>query len=282
MKNSIQLILLILLITSCVSKKEFASQQAEMNEQRDVIQKYEFEQKKYSVEFAEVEKNVSKKDEQLLNFLNEETGNSDEIKVEKAEEFEFLNGKLPQTFYERSFYKGLSATTYDLFTLPGKIVKKTGKNTYKILTPIQLIKSGTVLENDYIEDGLLFKDYLAKGMSANGSYVIGSFEANNDQVVEITLTDVLKAFPKQEVLDIEKLKKHQEQIKDREDSEQYYFIQSATLTIGTGRIFNSSKFKKDINSVYLTASGEIYKTNEQIKKERIITVELISLKDMLL
>ncbi|WAC03507.1 hypothetical protein N7U66_08500 [Lacinutrix neustonica] len=282
MKNSIKLILLFLLVSSCISKKQYSELEVKNKEQRDIIQEYQFSQEQYAIETAEVDKFIDAKDKQLSEFLDGASGTTNEIKVEKSEEFEFLNGKLPKTFYERDFYKGLSATTYDLFTLPGKIVKKTGNNTYKILTPVQLIKSGTVLENDYIEDGVLFKDYLAKGMSANGSYVIGSFEAKKDQVVEITLTDVLKAFPKQEVLDINRLKKYQEQIKNKEDSEQYFFIQSATLTIGTGRTFNSSKFKKEINSIYLTASGEVYKTDEQIKNERIVTVELISLKDMLL
>lgn len=158
------------------------------------------------------------KDIQFQNFLNENIKDNDEINVEESEAFEFLNGKLPKTFCERSFYKGLSTTTYDLFTLPGKIVKKTGVNKYKILTPVQLIISNTLIENDYIESGLLFKDYLAKEMSANSSYVIGSFEAQKDQIVEITLTDVLKSFPKPESLDIERLKMYQEQIIDKTDS----------------------------------------------------------------
>lgn len=82
--------------------------------------------------------------------------------------------------------------------------------------------------------------------------------------------------------DMVELKRLQEQIKAMEDSDTYFFVQSATLTIGSGRTFNSSKFNKDINSIYFTAKGKVYKTNEQIKNERIITVELISLKDMLL
>lgn len=282
MKKAINYFLLLLLVSSCISKKQYAELEAKNKEQRDLIQEFKYAQEQYLAEVSEVDKFIDAKDQQLAEFLNGDTGTDNEIKVEKAEEFQFLNGKLPKTFYERDFYKGLSATTYDLFTLPGKIVKKTGPNTYKILTPVQLIKSGTVMENDYIEDGLLFKDYLTKGMSANGSYVIGSFEAKTEQVIEITLTDVLKSFPKPEVLDIERLKKYQKQIENKPDNDQYYFIQSATLTIGTGRTFNSSRFKKDINSIYLTASGEVYKTDEQIKNERIITVELISLKDMLL
>ena len=277
MKKAINYILLLLLVSSCIPKKQYAELEDKYNEQRDLIQELKNAQEQYAIEFSEVDNFIDDKDKQLAEFLNGNIGTDNEIEVKKAEEFQFLNGKLPKTFYEREFYKSLSATTYDLFTLPGKIVKKTGPNT-----PVQLIKPGTILENDYIEDGLLFKDYMAKGMSGNGSYVIGSFKAETDQVVEITLTDVLKSFPKPEVLDIDRLKKYQKHIENKTDSDKYYFIQSATLTIGTGRTFNSSKFKKDINSIYLTASGEVYKTDEQIKNERIISVELISLKDMLL
>lgn len=282
MKKVINYILLLLLVSSCISKKQYAELEVKNKAQRDLIQEFKFNQEQYAIEIYEVDEFIKAKDQQLAKFLNGDTSANNEIEVRKAEEFEFLNGKLPKTFYERDFYNGLSATTYDLFTLPGRIVKKTGTSTYEILTPVQLIKSGTVMENDYIEDGLLFKDYLTKGMLANGSYIIGSFKAKTDQVVEITLTDVLKSFPKPEVLDIERLKKYQIQIKDKDDSDKYFFIQSATLTIGAGRTFNSSRFKKDINSIYLTASGEVYKTDEQIKNERIVTVELISLKDMLL
>lgn len=283
MKKAVIFILLLLIASSCTSQKEYALLKAKYNEQNEIIQEFTKAEKLYAYELSEIDVFIKAKDQQLLDFINGKINNENEIHVEKAEEFQFLNGKLPKTFYERSFYKGLSATTYDLFTLPAKIVKKTGPNTYRILTPVQLLKPGTVIENDYIEDGLLFKDYLAKGMSANGSYVIGSFQAKSDQVVEVTLMDVLKSFPKSpEVLDIERLKKYQNQIKNKEDSDKYFFIQSATLTIGSGRTFNTSKFKKDINSVYLTADGEVYKTDEQVKNERIISVELIPLNDMLL
>jgi hypothetical protein len=282
MKKAINYILLILLVSSCISKKKCSELLAENYEQPDLNWQNNESMvfsSIYNVAYVEFDE---AKDQQLEAFLNGDEGFGNDFNVEKAEEFEFLNGKLPKTFYEREFFKGLSATTYDLFTLPGKIVKKTDPSSFKILTPIPLIMSGTVLENEYVDDGLLFKDYLAKGMSANGSYIIGSFEAKTDQVVEITLTDVLKSFAKPEVLDTERLKQYQIQIKDTPDSDKYFFIQSATLTIGSGRTFNSSKFKKNINSIYFTADGEVYKTDEQIKNERIITVELIPLKFMML
>lgn len=285
MKQILSYSILLLFISSCISKKKCAELEAKNKELQFTIEELEHPIENKIVESLDMlifEEFLDAKDQQFESFLSGNIVFDEAFNVEKAEAYEFLNGKLPKTFYERAFFKGLSATTYDLFNLPGKIVKKTGQSSYNIVTPVQLIKTGTVLENDYIEEGLIFKDYLTKGMTANGSYIIGSFEAKTDQVVEITLTDILKSFPKPAHYDTERLKKYQEQIKDMEDSDTYFFVQSATLTIGSGRTFNSSKFNKDINSIYFTAKGKVYKTNELIKNERIITVELISLKDMLL
>jgi len=221
----------------------------------------------------------SQTDKQLYDFLQGENIESESFKLKTTD---VLDGKLPKSFTNRTFWDGLSISTYDIFKLPGQIIKKIGPNEYIPITVVPVILENSVIENEIINDGVLFNEMLTKERKLNGSFIIGGFEAKSDEVIEVSLTDLIKASPNKGSIDIEKLKKYKESIKDRPDSENFYFINSALLTIGTGRKFKKSQFKKSVNTIYLTIGGSVYKSEEQIKKERIVSIEIASLNDMIL
>lgn len=221
----------------------------------------------------------SQTDKQLYDFLQGEIIESKSFKLNTTD---LLDGELPKSFKNRTFWDGLSISTYDIFRLPGQIIKKVGSNEYKPITVVPVIRENSIIENEIINDGVLFNDMLTKEKKLNGSFIIGGFEAKSDEVIEVSLTDLIKSSPDKDSIDIEKLKKYKEFIKDRPDSENYYFVNSALLTIGTGRKFKKSQFKKSVNTIYLTIGGSVYKSEEQIKKERIISIEITSLNDMIL
>lgn len=277
-------------------KKELEVKEEIINNLNDVLsnelnEKYLLDSKIYTLEekYRELEEKYiassmqsvyqSQTEKQLSEFLQ---GEAIESEIFTLGTEDLLDGSFPKSFTSRIFWDGLSMSTYDVFKLPGQIIKKIGPNEYKPITVVPIIFENSIIENEIISEGMLFKELLTKEKKLNGSFVIGGFEAKFDEVIEVSLTDLIKSSPSKGSIDIEKLKKYKESIEDRLDSEDYYFVNSALLTIGTGRKFKKSQFKKNVNSVYITVNGSVYKSEEQIKRERIISIELTSLNDMIL
>lgn len=196
--------------------------------------------------------------------------------------YEMLNGSLPKTYTDRTFIKNLSGLSYDPFLLPGNILRYDEKlDDYKIVSLTSYIKQGKQLKSEVISDGLLFKDYLKEGMSLNGSYIIGSFKASKESIIEVNLTDISKTYVPDSLINKSLLEKDIKEYKLKEKGN-YYWVKTATLTIANGSTFNESKFSKKINSVYITVDGEVYRTMRTQKKDRIVTLDLISINDLII
>ncbi len=59
----------------------------------------------------------------------------------------------------------------------------------------------------------------------------------------------------------------------------YYFANDAVLTFITGKSAKKTSFDASVTAIYFTAGGSVYSSNTVSKKQRIVSLDLISLRN---
>ncbi len=194
----------------------------------------------------------------------------------------FTNEELPKSYTDRTFLKGLVNSTYDIFLVPGYIVKldpKTGNYQRKTLTAV--IRNNKMPVTAVIADGLVYSNKINNSASFSASAVIGGLSVGNKQMMELVIQDINSSTVPDSLIDKALIASI---IKDQipeEERKNYFYIKSATLTLINNKIYKETSFEAKVNSTYVTAEGKIFNSNDKFSRNRIVSVELISLEDLI-
>lgn len=194
----------------------------------------------------------------------------------------FTNEELPKSYTDRTFMKGLVNSTYDIFLVPGYIVRldpKTGDYQRKTLTAV--IKNNKMPVTKTIEDGRVYSNRINKSASFNATAVIGGLSVGNKQMMELVIEDINSSTVPDSLIDKSLIASIIEKQIPEAERENYFYVKSATLTLINNKIYKETSFEAKVNSVYVTAEGKIFNSNEKFTRSRIVSVELISLKDLI-
>ncbi len=194
----------------------------------------------------------------------------------------FKNEELPESFKNRTFIKNLSALTYKLEEIPGHIVKfDDEKKDYKIMSLQRFVKDNQYPEATIIEDGILYSSKINSGASFNGSFLIGGLQVDSKSIMELIIQDVVMSIIPDSMILNKEIEKVAESIPVPE-REKFFFIKGTTLTIINNKKFKEQKFEAKINNTYVTAEGKVFASNERFSRERLVSLDLISLNDILM
>lgn len=194
----------------------------------------------------------------------------------------FKNEELPESFKNRTFIKNLSALTYKLEEIPGHIVKyDADKKDYKIVSLTRFVKDNQYPETTLVEDGILYSGKINSGASFNGSFLIGGLKVDTKSIMELIIQDVVVSIVPDELILKDQIKSIADNISP-EDKAKYFFIKGTTLTLVNNKKFKEQKFEAKVNITYVTAEGKVFASNEKFSRERLVSLDLIPLQDMLL
>lgn len=188
---------------------------------------------------------------------------------------------LPRSYKQRKFINNVSGISYDLFMIPGNIVKYNPvDSSYEFKTLKAIIKGNKPPVASAINDGLLYSAKINSNTSFNGSYLIGGLNVNKDEIMELNIQDAAKSTVPDSLIDVEVIKQVAQSL-PADQRKNYFYVKGVTLTLIDNRKYTESKFDASINSCFVTAGGKIYSSNEKFQRERTISVFLVSLDNIL-
>lgn len=192
----------------------------------------------------------------------------------------FIPEELPDSFKARTFIN-LAALSYKLEELPGNIVKyDEEKKEYKIVSLQRFIKSNKLPESNIIDDGLIYSSIINSGVSFNGSILIAGLKVDSKSIMEIIIQDVIMSIVPDAMILSKELEEAAKNIPEAE-RKNYFFIKGTTLTLVNSKKFKELKFDAKANNTYVTVEGKVFSSNDKFSKERLVSLDLISLDDIL-
>lgn len=193
----------------------------------------------------------------------------------------FQSEELPESFKNRTFIKNLSSLTYKLEELPGHIIKYDAeKNDYVIVSIRRFVEENKSPEATIIDDGILYSAKINSGASFNGSFLIGGLKVDSKSIMELIIQDVIMSIIPDALILKDVIEKVAENIPASE-RKNYFFIKGTTLTIINNRKYKEQKFEAKVNNTYVTAGGKVFASNEKFSRERLVSLDLVSLDDIL-
>ncbi|MBS1526625.1 MAG: hypothetical protein JST19_13295 [Bacteroidetes bacterium] len=188
---------------------------------------------------------------------------------------------LPRSYKTRKFLTNASDLAYDLFVIPGNIVKyNPGDTSYEFKTLKAIIKGNKEPVATTVNDGILYSAKINSNTSFNGSYLIGGLSCSKDEIMELNIQDAAKSSVPDSLIDVDQIKRIAESL-PADQRKNYFYVKSVTLTLIDNRKYAEGKFDASINSCFVTAGGKTYTSNEKFQREKTISVFLVSLDNLI-
>lgn len=193
----------------------------------------------------------------------------------------FQNEELPKTYTSRKVIRNLGAFTYDIFYIPGNIVRfNESDSNYVFVTAKSILKDSKLPVVEVLQDEVLYSNKINNQASFNASTLIGGLSVTSDQLMELVVQDVSKSVAPDSLIDMDKLRAYINKV-PADKKRNYYFIKSSLLTIVNFKKYSKSDFSSKINTSFVTAEGKVYSSRDKFSKERIVSMDLISFDDIL-
>ncbi len=187
--------------------------------------------------------------------------------------------QLPKSYANRKFLTDASNISLDVFSIPGNLVSFDAKDsTYNIRTLHSLIKGDKLPVITPVSDGLIYSGFVNSQTSFNGSHLIGGISAKQGEVVEISIQDESYAAVPDTLIDVVKLKAAAASVPS-DDRENLFYVKSVTLTALNNRLFKQAKLDPAKNGLYLVLNGKTYLSAEKSKKDRLVSLFLVPVKN---
>ncbi|WP_169515089.1 hypothetical protein [Hymenobacter norwichensis] len=201
------------------------------------------------------------------------------VKIKLNDGSASLNGNLPKDYTNRTFIKGLAMYRNKIDDLAGCLILLEEKDKASIIG--QFLRPGEPpLRNAALAD-VLYSSKVSTSFKMNGSYMIASAGASTGSIVELILTDVNGVLvPETSIpyLDICKAARNV----DKELKKRIYYIRSAKLTSVHSRVYQEIGSEAGISGTVFSAAGKVYTSSDQFKTDYVVSVDLISLTNLLL
>ena len=209
------------------------------------------------------------------------TANASNSAFTKKIEAPVIVEDLPRSYKKRDFMANMSDASYDIFTIPGNIVKFNPKDsTYELKTLKAIIKGNKPPLATAVTDGILYSAKINSNCSFNGTYLIGGLNVSKNEIMELNIQDAVKSMVPDSLVDVEAIKRVADALPP-EERKYYFYVKGVILTLIDNRKYGEAKFDASINSCFVTAGGKTYSSSEKFQRERIISILKIPLDNML-
>jgi hypothetical protein len=208
-------------------------------------------------------------------FLPPDSMASANNKIDKNRpEDDVVQETLPPSYTMRLFVDGGPSVQYDVSKWAGIIVKKDPSTNKYQKVSLAVIKGNRppVINNMTNGEGHIYSTLLTNSYNINGSVVIGGISCEVGKMLELVIQDVSIASVPDSLIDVERIKKLKEKIKG-EELKNYYYVQSATLTVINHKKYSKTKFDASVNCSYITLGGKTFQSFEKFQTERVISID---------
>lgn len=193
-----------------------------------------------------------------------------------------VNEELPETFKDRQFMKNAVIAQRNISNVVGFIVRYDNlKKDYFKCTLRPVILGDSLLQVQEPIDKVNYYSYIGAGGKLSGGFAsVGTLNVETDNVVEVRLEDIAQCEVPSNRKDDALLQSYINSISQEKLSD-YYFVEGAVLTNFTHKKFSKTKFDAKVNMSWVSIDGSAYGTNDKLSTERLVSLQLISLKDLL-
>lgn len=281
-------LIIILLFTGCKNNHQLSTSDVKLVDNGQILSIAKFEPKLQNIQSTEMANQDLKLN--VNNFKSTEKMTNQNLNLDTKNNLfgrkpqPFVNEDLPKSYTDRTFFKGLVNSTYDISLVPGYIVEYdslTGNYQRKTLVPV--IKDNrsvlaTVIGDD---DGLIYNNTINKSASFNASAIIGSLSVGDKQMMELVIQDMSKSSVPDSLVDVASIVSIVKNQIPENKLKNYFYIKSATLTLINNKIYTEASFDAKVNCSYVTAEGQVFNSTAKFSRNRIVSMELISLQDLI-
>jgi hypothetical protein len=186
---------------------------------------------------------------------------------------------LPRRYVRRKFID-LAGMSYNISEFAGHVVRYNPKDTsYSIIDITRSLKQGYP-RLEMIEDGLIYNKTVTSNASFNGSVVVGSIKIGAKSSMEFLIQDIAVSIVSDSLIDEEAIKSKYGNLPDSL-KERTFFVKSALLSYVNYKTFDEMEFTADVNYMFATIGGKTYGSNTTFSKERMVSMDLYSLADIM-
>jgi hypothetical protein len=224
-----------------------------------------------------------KMNQNVLEELNGKTQLSAQQDLNSFEAFHFDNNDTirinsPFTEYlNKDFFRG-EASQYFIETIPGHIFIRVTDNEYKQVSLKKFMLKDSIPRVKTV-DKVYFNNRITEEKELEATFKFLNLNYSNKSVLELTIQDEVTAIVNEANIDTNRLKA----IKEKYGEEKYdklYFAKGVTVASISHRMYKETKFKKGADFTWLTASRNVFGTNEKFSYRKDLHLELVKLSDI--
>ncbi len=189
-----------------------------------------------------------------------------------------INQDLPNNYKQRTFIKGLAGFVNNIDQLVGTLVMIDGEKT-SVLTRYVRQEMPPVVTSSTSD--IIYNCKVSNTFKANGSYSIASTKVMDNTISELVITDIGVAFLPEDYIPYIELCRASRNV-NAEIKKKMFYIRSAKLTTVYTRIYKKVDGATDLNGMVFCVKGELFGSTEQFKVDYIVSVDVVSLENLLM
>jgi len=188
-----------------------------------------------------------------------------------------INESLPLSYKQRTFIKGLAGFVNNIDQLVGTLVLIDESKTEVLTRYVRQDKPPIVTSST---SDIIYSAKIDHQFEANGSYSIASAQINNQSINELIITDIGVAFLPEEYIPYLEICKASKNVKE-EVKKRIYYVRSSKLTTVYSKAYRMMDINSALNGIIFSVGGKIYGSSEQYKVDYIVSVDLVSLENLI-
>lgn len=180
-------------------------------------------------------------------------------------------------YLNNDFFKGV-ASQYFIETIPGHIFIKISDNEYKQVSLKKFMLNDSVPKVKTV-DKIYFNNRVTEEKELEATFKFLNLSYSNNSVMELTIKDELTVIIDEANIDAARVKA----IKDSYGEEKYnelYFAKGVTVASISHRTYKETNFRKGVDFTWMTASRNVFGTNEKFSYRKDLHLELVKLSDI--
>jgi hypothetical protein len=189
-----------------------------------------------------------------------------------------INQDLPTNYKQRTFIKGLAGFVNNIDQLVGTLVLIDGEKTNVLTRYVRQEKPPVVTSST---SDIIYNCKVSNTFKANGLYSIASTKVSDNTVSELVITDIGMAFLPEDYIPYMELCRASRNV-NAEIKKKMFYIRSAKLTTVYTRMYKKMDGNSDLNGVVFCVKGELFGSTEQFKVDYIVSVDVVSLENLLM
>lgn len=188
-----------------------------------------------------------------------------------------LGFDLPDSYKKRTFVRGLSGFTNKIDQLAGSMVLIDNNKTQVLTRFVRPDKPPVVSTST---SDIIYSAKIDSRFKFNGQYSIASTQIGKDNVCELVITDVAYAFVSEDHIPYLDICRASGNV-PAETRKKTFYIRSAKLTTIYTRIYSKVSSDSDVAGVVFSVGGDVFSSTEQFKVDYVVSVDLVSLDNLL-